>query len=58
MISKKLLDKSVTKFNAVDTKIPITRGLVTKTHYKTVGQSLERKIEDVDNKGTKLQQDG
>ena len=53
MISKKLLDKSVTKFNAVDTKIPITRGLVTKTHYKTVGQSLE-KIEDVDNKGTKL----
>ena len=54
MISKKLLDKSVTKFNAVDTKIPITRGLVTKIHYKTVGQSLEKKIEDVDNKGSKL----
>ena len=40
----------VTKVNAIDTKIPSTSGLVTKTEYDWDKQDLERKIEDVDRK--------
>lgn len=38
------------KVNVVDTKIPSTNRLVTKTQYDSVKQGLERKIEDVDKK--------
>ena len=40
----------VTKVNAIDTKIPSTSGLLTKTQYDWDKQDLERKIEDVDKK--------
>ena len=33
MIKKTLYDKLVTKFNAIDTKIAITSGIVTRTQY-------------------------
>ena len=38
------------KGNAIDTKIPSTSGLVTKTQYDSDKQGLERKIENVDKK--------
>ena len=38
------------KVNAIDTKIPSTSGLVTKTQYDSDKQGLEKKIEDVDKK--------
>ena len=40
----------VTKVNAIDTKIPSTNGLLTRTQYDWDKQDLERKIEDVDKK--------
>ena len=37
MIKKTLYDKLVTKFNAIDTKIAITSGIVTRTqHYSII----------------------
>ena len=40
----------VTNVNAIDTKIPSTSGLLTKTQYDWDKQDLERKIEDVGKK--------
>ena len=39
----------VNKVNTIDTKIPSTIGLVTKTQFDSDKQGLEKKIEDVDN---------
>ena len=39
----------VNKINTIDTKIPSTIGLVTKTQFDSDKQSLEKEIEDVDN---------
>ena len=50
MSKKTVYDKVVIKVNAVDTKIPSTYGLVTKTQYDLDKQGLEKKIEDIDNK--------
>ena len=49
---KTVYDKLVTKFNAIDIKIPITSGLVTKTQYKSGRQGFEKKIKDIDKKDT------
>ena len=40
----------VTKVKAVDSKIPITSGLVTKTQYDSDKQGIEKKLEHVDKK--------
>ena len=45
-----MCDKLLTKFNAIDTKIPITSGLVTKAQEDSGKKSLEKKIENVDRK--------
>ena len=45
-----MYDKLVLKVNVIDTKIPSTSGLVTKTQYDSDKQRLEKKIEDVDKK--------
>ena len=47
---KKLYDKFVTKFNAIDNQIPSVTEFVSKTHYDSDKQVLERKIKDVDKK--------
>ena len=45
-----MFDKLVVKINAIDTKIPSTSILVTKTQYASDKQGLERKIGDVGRK--------
>ena len=45
-----MYDQLVTKVNAIDTKIPCTSGLFTKTWYDLEKQGLEKKIKDVDRK--------
>ena len=40
----------VTKVNTIDTKIPSTSGLVTKTRYDSGKQGLEKKIKNVGKK--------
>ena len=42
----------VIKFNAIDTKIPSTGALVTKTQCNSDKHGLEKKIENVDRKDT------
>ena len=48
MSKKTVYDKVVIKVKAVDTKIPSTYGLVTKTRYDLDKHGLEKKIEDID----------
>ena len=45
MIKKTVYDKLVTKVNAIDTKIPITSGIVTRTQYDSDKQGPEKNIE-------------
>ena len=45
-----MYDHLVTKVNAIDTKIPRTSELVTKTQYDSDKQSLLEKIKDVGKK--------
>ena len=45
-----MYDHLVTKVNAIDTKIPRTSELVTKTQYDSDNQSLLEKIKDVGKK--------
>ena len=45
VLKRKGYDKLVIKFNVIDTKIPCTSGLVTKTQYDSDKQGLEKKIE-------------
>ena len=49
-IVKKLCNQLVTNANAINTKIPSTSGLFTKTKYDSDKQGLEKIIEDVDKK--------
>ena len=49
-IVKKLYNQLVTNANAINTKIPSTSGLFTKTKYDSDKQGLEKIIEDVDKK--------
>ena len=49
-IVKKLYNQLVTNSNAINTKIPSTSGLFTKTKYNSDKQGLEKIIEDVDKK--------
>ena len=46
VVKKAMYDKLVIKVNAVNTKIPSTSGLVTKTQYNSGKQSFEKKAED------------
>ena len=50
VIKKAIHDKLVTKLNFINTKIPSTSTLVTKTKYDLEKQGLENKIEHVDKK--------
>lgn len=50
VIKKAIHDKLVTKLNFINTKIPSTSTLVTKTNYDLEKQGLENKIEHVDKK--------
>ena len=45
-----MYDKLVINVDAIDTKIPRTSGLVTKTRYDSDKQSLEKNIEDAGKK--------
>ena len=49
-VVKRLFDKLVTKVNTIDTKLPSTRGLVSKPQYDSDKQGLEKEIEDVNRK--------
>ena len=49
-IVKKLYNQLITNVNAINTKIPSTSGLFTKTKYDSDKQGLEKIIEDVDKK--------
>ena len=44
-VKKTIYNQLVTRFNAVDTKILSTSGLITKTQYDSGKQGLEKKIE-------------
>ena len=50
MMSKKVYYKLITKVNTIDTKMPSTSGLITKTHYDSYKQGVEKNIEDVHKK--------
>lgn len=43
MSFKKLFNKLVTKVNAIDTEIPSTMGLISKTQYDSEKWNLEKK---------------
>ena len=45
-----MYDKLVTKVNAIVTKVQIVSGLVSKTHYDSDKQNLEKKIENFNKK--------
>ena len=45
-----MYDKLVIKVSAIDTKIPSTFVLVTKTQYRSSKQGLKKKVKDVDKK--------
>ena len=47
-VKKTVYSQLVTKVNDIDTKIPITSGLVTKTQNDADKQSVKKKIADVD----------
>ena len=49
-VKKTVYDKLVINVDAIDTKIPTTSGLVTKTRYDSDKQSLEKNIEDAGKK--------
>ena len=49
-IAKDGYDKFIIKVNAIDTKIPSTSRLVTKTQYDSDKEGRDKKIEDVDQK--------
>ena len=48
VVKKTLYNQLVSKANAIDTKIPSTSELVTKTQYDSDKQDLEKRIEGVD----------
>ena len=48
VVKKTVYNQLVTKANAIDTKIPSTSELVTKTQYDSDKQDLEKRIEGVD----------
>ena len=50
VLKKTVYDKLVINVDAIDTKIPTTSGLVTKTRYDSDKQSLEKNIEDAGKK--------
>ena len=50
VVKETLYDKSVTKVNVIDTKIPKTNELAFKTQYNSGKQNLEKKMEDVNQK--------
>ena len=50
VLKKTVYDKLVINVDAIDTKIPRTSGLVTKTRYDSDKQSLEKNIEDAGKK--------
>ena len=48
VVKKTVYNQLVSKANAIDTKIPSTSELVTKTQYDSDKQDLEKRIEGVD----------
>ena len=50
VLKKTVYDKLVINVDAIDTKIPRTSGLVTKTRYDSDKRSLEKNIEDAGKK--------
>ena len=48
VVKKTVYNQLVRKANAIDTKIPSTSELVTKTQYDSDKQDLEKRIEGVD----------
>ena len=48
VVKKTVYNQLVSKANAIDTKIPSTSELVTKTQYDLDKQDLEKRIEGVD----------
>ena len=48
VVKKTVYNQLASKANAIDTKIPSTSELITKTQYDSGKQDLEKRIEDVD----------